>query len=80
MSVSNATHKYVYVSKATESYIKNSSNSGENIVAITERNVYFYKSHVANNKTNKVLQINFKRFKCLFSLTYKYNIYNPSNH
>lgn len=75
------TYTYPKLQKVIYIYIyKNSSNSGENIVAITERNVYFYKSHVANNKTNKVLQINFKRFKCLFSLTYKYNIYNPSNH
>lgn len=74
MSVSNATHKYVYhVCKGTESYIKTWSNSGENIVAITERNVYFYESQVANNKTNNVLNINFKRFK-LFPLTYKYNL------
>lgn len=73
MPVSNATHKYVYhVSKGTESYIKTRNNSRENIVAITERNVYFYESQIGNNKTNNVLNINFTRLK-LFSLTYKYN-------
>lgn len=37
------THKYV--SKATESCIKTAAIVGKILLAITERNVYFYKSH-----------------------------------